>query len=1112
MVQELTQLGASAIYLQADISHRTDVENLVRAILNEKRPLTGIVHASGVVHDNFIIKKNLDELEQVLAPKVAGLVYLDECTSDHNLKHFIVFASSAGALGNIGQADYAAANAFMDAYCHYRNTLVAMGKRHGKSTAIDWPLWQDGGMKVPESLQKMIEQKFGLKALSTPSGLKAFDQCLQYASSQLLVLSGIRYKIADSLGIRIASEMPAASTPLPILDEEQTSVVEVTPSTSVAHPRDTSLSQPAASLRDRTSAFIKEACSGALKIPVTQLQNHKSFSSYGIDSLMVADITNELEKGLGALPKTLFFQYQNIDELTNYLLGNHREQLEELLREKVLVSSLDDGAVKQSPASHREPHRGASTDKKPEEKTKTVARHPDRMPAPPPASQPGQYGELVLKSELSSSHKALLESIAGEAFLGSYLFDLWHWFYISRDKDAFIHAFLDEDKTLFVTCYQGVAGGERELLRELSDFAQSQHYQICYWSFFPPDPALEQNGWVSCPIGAVQVIHNLADFDLSGTRNRKLRYVVNRFAQAGQCETRECTVLTNEVRQQIVDVVSSWCEHKKFVHSVKPFIAELKDGTWRRRYRMFLTRLDGVLQNILLITGHAHDGYLMDQEYYDPEMPMGGIEYAVVEIINCLKNEGCRYFSLGMTWGIIDNSQGSDQEGHALLAEMKQKETFLSKIFEQGEKNYRFKNKFQPVNDVSCFYRSAGTQPEVIIRFLSMFMEKGVPFAEIQKLLNELSLPAAVAPEKIEQPEFSGTQDEDRFFDVTKIAADDVRIDMISDSWVYLRNKSVTSRIQELIGRIDPACDYEAVIREVLGCPHIHLAPLGRTAEKLFFQSVSGSKGKIVANLLFETAIHNLVSNGFHLLEAPDRRVFELNHSALFRGGIDPEGLQDVLDRNKGSVKMIFLELGNNASGGHPVSMAQLRQTASLAAQHNLMLVLDISRVVKNAIFVREYEPGYQDVEIWRIVREIVSHADCIVGSLSKEFGINMGGIVGSRHHDIIAGVRQHARMEGGYINEIERGIVGELSASLLTLKPPASHRLKAQKRSGERWNRLEFPVWVRQRRIALLCRHGGFQDMRAANTPVNHSCNGFGKRPGSVVVSIWQEIRGALH
>jgi polyketide synthase PksL len=1045
LVQELTQLGALATYLQADISDRTDVKNVVSAILRDGGPLTAVVHAAGVIHDNFILKKNVDELEQVLAPKTGGLVYLDESTSDHNLKHFIAFASSAGALGNIGQADYAAANAFMDAYCQYRTTLVAAGQRHGKSTAIDWPLWQDGGMKAPESIQKMIEQKFGLTALSTPSGLKAFDQCLQYPSSQLLVLSGVRHKIADSLGIKIVAQMPPASTPLPGMDEKWTSIVEAIQSSNVAHPHEISLSQTAQTLRERASAFIKEACSNALKIPLTQLQNRRSFSSYGIDSLVVADITNELEKGLGALPKTLFFQYQNIDELTTYLLENHKEQLQELLQEKGSVSSPAD-AVKQGTLSRKEPRGVASTDKKSKAETITVVRPGDALPTRQTAAQSGQYGELILKSELSSSHKALLKSIAGEAFFGSYLFDLWHWFYISRNKDAFIHASLDENKTLFVTCYQGIAGGEHEFLRELSDFAQAHQYQICYWSFFPPDPALEQNGWVSSPIGTVQVIQDLANFDLSGTRNRKLRYVVNRFAQAGQCETRECAVLTNEILKQVIDVISAWCEQKKFVHSVKPFIAELKEGTWRRRYRMFLTWLDGVLQNVVLITGHAKDGCLMDQEYYRPDMPIGGIEYALVEIINCLKSEGCRYFSLGMTWGVSDYTQGSDQEGRALLAEMKQKDTFLSRIFEQGEKNYRFKNKFQPVNDASCFYRSAGTQPEVIIRFLSMFMEKGVAFAEIQKLLNQVPPVPSETQNRIEYPESSRTQDEDRFFDVTKVAPDDVRLHMISDSWVYLRNKNVTSRIQELIGRIDPACDYEAVIRDVFGCPHIHLAPLGRTAEKLFFQSVSGNRGKIVTNLLFETAIHNLVSQGFQLLETPDRKVFELNHSELFRGGIDPEGLQNVLNHHKSSVKMIFLELGNNASGGHPISMAQLRQTASFATQHNLMLVLDITRIVKNAILVREYEPGYQDVDIWNIVREIVSNADCIVGSLSKEFGVNMGGIVGSKHQNIITAVRQFARMEGGYISEIERGIIGEAFRELTFIEASCTAQIKSTK------------------------------------------------------------------
>jgi acyl transferase domain-containing protein/tryptophanase len=1028
-VQEFTQVGAAATYLQADCSSRADVEKLVGTIANQGHSLTGVIHAAGVIHDNFILNKNVDEIEKVLAPKVAGLVHLDEVTKDCKLKHFIAFASSAGALGNIGQADYAAANAFMDAYCTYRDGLVGVGKRHGKSTAIDWPLWQQGGMKVPESLQKIVEQKFGLKAISTLGGLKAFDACLQYGSSQLLVLSGNHHKIASALGIAIPSEIPTPSEPSTASNKKVGEVVAPLVSPIVQpHSADTSGSLTSLLLWNRTSTFIKQACSGVLKIPVAQFQNHKSFSSYGIDSLMVADITSEIEKAVGALPKTLFFQYQNIAELTNYLLENHREQLQELLTEKVSAPHTRKAVVQPRAESRDKPQRDLSIE--PDRGTPSIAAQANRVQSTHLASElAGQYGELVSKSQLTPAHKELLESIAGEAFLGSYLFDLWPWFYISRSKNAFIHAFLDEDKMLFVTCYQGATGGESELLRELTEFGRSKGYQICYWSFVPPDRAREEaNGWVSVPIGVVQIVHNLADFDLSGGGSRKLRYVVNRFAQAGECTTRECTTLTDETRTQIVDVISRWCEHKKFVHSVKPFISELKDGTWRCRYRMFLTYLEGALQNVLLITGTPGDGYLMDQEYYSPDMPIGGIEYAVVEIIKCLRNEGCQYFSLGMTWGVIDHTQGSDQAGKALLADMKEKDTFLSKVFELGEKNYRFKNKFQPVSDVSCLYRPSETKPDVIIRFLSMFMEKGVPFTEIQKLLSELtSSPTRIGIERTEpaapqqQP-----QSADRFFDVTKISPNDVRVDMISDSWVYLRSHNTKNRVLQLTEQIESTRDYEPVIRGVLGCSQIHLTPLGRTAEKLFFQAAAANNGKVVTNLLFETAIHHLVNYGFHLIEAPDPRVYDLNHSEVFRGGIDLEALQDCLNRHHGTVKMIFLELGNNASGGHPVSMAQLQQTASLAAQHGLMLVLDITRIVKNALLIRNHEPGYGERTVWSIVREVVGHADCIVGSLSKEFGINMGGIVSSRHDDFMMRIREFARMEGGYISQIEHGIVGE--------------------------------------------------------------------------------------
>ena len=60
-------------------------------------------------------------------------------------------------MGNPGQADYAAANAFMDAYAKYRNDLVVSGQRQGRTLSINWPLWQEGGMRVDAETEKMIQ-------------------------------------------------------------------------------------------------------------------------------------------------------------------------------------------------------------------------------------------------------------------------------------------------------------------------------------------------------------------------------------------------------------------------------------------------------------------------------------------------------------------------------------------------------------------------------------------------------------------------------------------------------------------------------------------------------------------------------------------------------------------------------------------------------------------------------------------------------------------------------------------------------------------------------------------------------------------------------------------
>ena len=133
--------GCVLEYQQLDVSDRAAVQECVRAIEQRHGTLSGVLHGAGLIRDSFIINKSAAQLHEVLAPKIEGLMHLDEATQSIGLDCFIVFSSVAGALGNVGQVDYALGNAFMDRYAHYRNELVSRGLRSGRTLSVNWPLW-----------------------------------------------------------------------------------------------------------------------------------------------------------------------------------------------------------------------------------------------------------------------------------------------------------------------------------------------------------------------------------------------------------------------------------------------------------------------------------------------------------------------------------------------------------------------------------------------------------------------------------------------------------------------------------------------------------------------------------------------------------------------------------------------------------------------------------------------------------------------------------------------------------------------------------------------------------------------------------------------------------
>lgn len=311
-LKELEALGVRAVYQQVDVTQPQAVVGLLQTIRENFGGLHGIIHSAGVIKDNFLIKKSGEELQAVLAPKVTGLVNLDQASKTESLDFFAFFSSVAGAFGNAGQADYACANAFMDAYAEYRNTLVTVKEREGQTLSVNWPLWQEGGMRIDAATEQRLTQQTGLVAMQTATGIQALYQGLGCGESQVMVLEGNREQIRTTLlgqpsTANVRAEAPAR--------QEAQAGQSVEPDL----------------LRERTVNYFQKLLSAATKLPVQRIEADAPLETFGIDSIMILQLTDQLEKVFGPLSKTLFFEYQNIGELTGYFHEAYPGKLLKLL-------------------------------------------------------------------------------------------------------------------------------------------------------------------------------------------------------------------------------------------------------------------------------------------------------------------------------------------------------------------------------------------------------------------------------------------------------------------------------------------------------------------------------------------------------------------------------------------------------------------------------------------------------------------------------------------------------------------------------------------------------------------------------------------------------------
>ncbi|MGW4453969.1 SDR family NAD(P)-dependent oxidoreductase [Streptomyces sp. NPDC004599] len=374
----LRAAGLTVDHRRADVADRDALARLLAQVTDEHGPLTGVLHCAGVVHDNFLVRKSAEELDRVLAPKVAGLVHLDELTRQQPLELFVCFSSIAGAFGNPGQADYAAANAFMDAYAVHRNRLVGAGLRAGRTVSVGWPLWDEGGMGAGDTVRDQLRAA-GLVPLDTPRGLAALRFALADEDVRedggLLVVAGDRTALSATL---LPSTAPAdAGRPDRATEGPGSGTGTDAPGsgTGTGAPG----SDPAApAVEERAVAHLRRVLAAALKLGPERLDADTPLERYGMDSVLAVTMLQPLEETFGPLPRTLLFEVRTVRGLARYLAADHPRALRTLVGDPDPDPDPDPGPT---PASASAPATAPA---------EAVAPRPPRAPAS--AAAPARRG------------------------------------------------------------------------------------------------------------------------------------------------------------------------------------------------------------------------------------------------------------------------------------------------------------------------------------------------------------------------------------------------------------------------------------------------------------------------------------------------------------------------------------------------------------------------------------------------------------------------------------------------------------------------------------------------------------------------------------------------
>ena len=299
-IARLRAAGTQVAVYQCDVGDAASVQGIVSEIEAGPAPLRGVIHAAAVLQDGALAGMAPEAFERVLRPKVAGAWNLHQSTLSLGLDFFALMSSVASVMGSPGQANYAAANAWLDTFAHWRRQagLVA--------TSINWGPWAEVGLAAARENRGARLGERGMQSIPPEQGLRILGRLLwedrvQTAVMKLNLRQWCQYypKVATPSWAELGVEAPP---PAGALREVLT----------------------AADLPDRQPLMerhVRQQIARVLRLDAARVPAAASFASLGFDSLTAIELRNRLESSLGVLlPATLIWAHPSAAALSEHLM------------------------------------------------------------------------------------------------------------------------------------------------------------------------------------------------------------------------------------------------------------------------------------------------------------------------------------------------------------------------------------------------------------------------------------------------------------------------------------------------------------------------------------------------------------------------------------------------------------------------------------------------------------------------------------------------------------------------------------------------------------------------------------------------------------------------